>query len=155
MKRRNLILTSLVLGGLIAVIIPTNILLSKAINANKTRDFTSAITPTTPGKGETVCFLPNSLLEFWQMDDLVHTYESKAGEIGELVSYSLEQSTWAAHNSDTPNDIAYRREIFNKYDAFRPTNNLLAWNSSINAKEYRVIVSRSLNYVSADVVAAD
>ena len=39
-----------------------------------------------------------------------------------------------------------RRELFKKYDLFPPTNNILSWDSKINAKSYRVIISQDKSF---------
>ena len=41
---------------------------------------------------------------------------------------------------------AILRGIFDKYDIYRPTNNVIAWNSNISAKNYRVIISQDKSF---------
>ena len=144
MKSKKIVIAIGILSfaGLVAAAIPTSIAISKAYSANTPRTFTSDITPTKPGRGETVSFLPDSLSQFWQMEDLLNTYTSKVYEIGELTPYSDELSSWTAHLGNTESDKEYRRSIFDKYDVFRPTNNVLAWDSKVDAKEYKVIISQ-------------
>ena len=144
MKSKKIIIAIglLSFAGLVAAAIPTSIAISKAYSANTPRTFSSDITPTKPGRGETVSFLPDSLSQFWQMEDLLNTYPSNVYEIGELTPYSDELSSWTSHLGNTESDKEYRRNIFDKYDVFRPTNNVLAWDSKVEAKEYKVIISQ-------------
>ena len=148
MKRKLLITISLLSAfGLITAAVPIGISIAHAINAGGPREISSDITPTKPGRGETVSFLPNSLSSFMQMDDLLNTYKDKANEIGELTSYCDELASWQQHMSyfdEAEKDI--RRELFKKYDLFPPTNNILSWDSKINAKSYRVIISQDKSF---------
>ena len=144
MKRRNLIITiSAISLSLILTIFPLNAALTKA--NIKERSLSSEITATSPGVGETICLLPEAVSQFYQMDDLVNNYASKAFDIGELTPYSSEIASWA-----NTADMNKRRELFNKYDLFKPTNNVLAWNSTITAKKYRVIISRDKNFTTIE-----
>ena len=74
--------------ALIATSVPVSVNFSKVKSLGEPRELTTDITPTKPGKGETVSFLPESLSKFWQMDDLLNTYTSKAQDIGELTPYN-------------------------------------------------------------------
>ena len=152
MKKKLLVISASILSfGLVTTIVPISVV--HAINSPESIGevfnvfdpgtaiaFSSDIAPTKPGRGETVSFLPESVSKFWQMEDLLNTYPSKAHDIGELTPYSDELNSWTAHAGSSESDKEYRRAIFEKYDAFRPTNNVLAWNSNISAKNYRVII---------------
>ena len=147
MKNKRILIACGILSlALVGTTIPVSIAISNADNPNTTRVLSSEITPTKPGRGETVSFLPNSLAEFWQMEDLVNNYSSKALEIGELTPYSDELNSWTYHLSSSEADVTYRRNIFDKYDIFRPTNNILSWNSKIEAKGYKVIISQDKTF---------
>lgn len=143
MKSKKLIIAGVILSvGFIVAAIPTSIAIAKAVNPGAPRTFSSDITPTKPGRGETVSFLPESLAKFWQMENLLNTYSSKTLEIGELTAYGDELTSWMNHMGDSESEKNIRREIFEKYDSFRPTNNVLAWDSKVEAKNYRVIISQ-------------
>ena len=148
MKNKKLIIAvaTIAVLGLVATVIPTSIAISKVSGQGTQRTLSSDITPTKPGRGETVSFFPESLSKFWQMEDLVNTYAEKALEIGELTPYSDELYSWTTHMTQSDSDIAYRRRMFEKYDAFRPTNNVLAWDSKVEAKSYKVIISQDKSF---------
>ena len=149
-KKLLIAVTSIAALGLLTTVIPTSIALSKVSGQCAQRTLSSDITPTKPGRGETVSFFPESLSQFWQMENLVETYSEKALEIGELTPYTDELATWTYHMSQSDSDIAYRRGIFEKYDAFRPTNNVLAWDSKVSAKSYKVIISQDKSFATIE-----
>ena len=98
MKNKRILIACGILSlTLVGTSIPMSIAISNADNQSTTRILSNDITPTKPGRGETVSFLPNSLADFWKMEDLVNTYPSKALEIGELTPYSDELNTWTYH----------------------------------------------------------
>ena len=148
MKNKRIVITAILLSGfLVATTIPTSIVISRVSSAGSPRTLSSDITPTTPGKGETVSFLPDTISQYWQMEDLLHTYKEKANAIGKLTPYGDDLMSWQYHMGSSASDLTYRRAIYEKYDiAFQPTNNLLAWNSKINAKNYRVIISQDKSF---------
>ena len=148
MKNKKLIIAiSMLLSlALVATVIPTSIAISKANNLGSPKTLSSEITPTKPGRGETVSFLPDALAKFWQMDNLVDNYVSKSSEIGELTPYNDELASWASHLGNSDSDKEIRRNLFEKYDLFRPTNNVLSWDSKINAKAYKIIISQDKNF---------
>lgn len=143
MKNKRILLgVSLLTVGLIAAAVPATVLTLKASNSGTPRTLTSEILPAKPGRGELVSFAPDGVSKFYQMDDLVNTYTDKAQEIGTLTPYNDELSSWTNHLSDSPEDVAYIRNLFQKYDAFRPTNNHISWKSSLDAKSYKIIISQ-------------
>ena len=148
MKNKKLFIGVSVLLSLcvLGTAVPASVILSKADNANTNRTLSSDITPTKPGRGETVSFLPDALSKFWSMEDLVNTYVSKAPDIGELTPYSDELASWTSHMGSSESEKDIRRAIFDKYDLFRPTNNILAWESKIEAKNYKVIISQDKTF---------
>lgn len=145
-----IIATSILSFALVAVSIPTSTIFNKAKSINSPQSFSTDITPTKPGKGETVSFLPEAVSSFWQMEDLLNNYPSMASEIGELTQYNDDLTSWIQHLGNNETDKNYRRNIFNKYDIFRPTNNVLAWNSSIDAKNYKVIISQDKSFTTIE-----
>ena len=143
MKSKKFLLTSALISlVLVATAIPTSLIISGASNPSAPRTLTTEISPTRPGKGENVSILPDALSQFWQMDNLVGTYRDKLDEIGALTPYSDELYSWTSHLSNTESEKNIRRAIFDKYDLFRPVNNVLAWNSNIPAKGYKIIISQ-------------
>lgn len=130
----------------VAAAIPTSIALSKAYDLSTPKTLTSDITPTKPGRGETVSFLPESVSKFWQMEDLLSSYSEKASEIGELTPYNDELASWTSHMGSSESEKNILRSLFKKYDAFPPTNNVLAWDSKISAKQYTVIISQNKDF---------
>jgi len=151
MKNKRLIIIAVLSSlCLVATAIPASIAFSRTYSLSEPKTLSTDITPTKPGKGETVSFLPESLSKFWQMDDLVNTYVENAEEIGELTPYTNELLSWISYMGDTDFDKNMRRDIFEKYDLFRPTNNVLAWDSKINAKEYRIIISQDKTFANIE-----
>ena len=148
MKNKKLLIGVSVLLSLcvLGTAVPASVILSRADNTNTNRTLSSDITPTKPGRGETVSFLPDALSKFWSMEDLVNTYVSKAPDIGELTPYSDELASWTSHMGSSESEKDIRRAIFDKYDLFRPTNNILAWDSKIEAKNYNVIISQDKTF---------
>ncbi len=134
--KKSIIVTAAVSFGLAVSIIPTSLVLSHAGSTPKS--LTNEIVASKPGKGEEITVLPESLARFWQMDNLLDTYKDKATEIGDLTPYNLEMANWVNHIDDK----TYLLSLFNKYDSFKPTNNVLSWTSKLNAKSYRVIISQ-------------
>ena len=120
--------------------IPVSISLLKA-NDTVPAQFSSEITPTKPGKGETVSFFPKAMTEFYQLSNLVGTYKEKNNLISELMPDSQASESWTNYINN-PGNYATAVEYFDKYDANHPTNNILAWNSTINASEYKIIISQ-------------
>ena len=151
MKNKKLLIATTLLSslGLVAAIIPASIATSKAIN-DVPSTLSNEINATKPGRGETVNFLPDALTRFMEMDNLLENYPNRASEIGELTPYNDELYSWTAHAGNSDSDKNYRRAIFEKYDIYRPTNNLLAWNSSIDAREYRVIISQDKSFATIE-----
>ncbi len=146
MKNKKVLIPTIILSAsMLLAAVPVSISLSKAINSGAVRTLTSEITPTKPGRGETVTFLPESLAKFWAMDDLVNTYASKATDIGELTQYTDELTSWTSYPVTEEGNREVRK-IFDKYDIYRPTNNILSWDSSISAKSYRVIISQDKTF---------
>ena len=123
--------------------VPVSISLLRAGNAPQ--DFTNEITPTKPGKGETVSFLPKAISDFYNLENLYQTYAEKNDVITDLLPYSEEGARWANYINN-PADYYKAIELYDKFDLFRPTNNLLAWDSSLDAKEYKVIVSQDSKF---------
>lgn len=142
LNKKLIIVTALLAFSLAGGVISTDIALKKAKSDSLPQEFSTEITATKPGRGEVVSFLPTSLTTFWEMEDLLNTYPNKNAEIGELTPYSDELTSWASHMGNSEEDKEYRRNIFNKYDLFRPTNNVLAWSSSVTAKTYKVVISQ-------------
>ena len=147
MKNKKLILIAGLLSlSLVATAIPTGISLSKANNAGSPRTLTTDITPVKPGRGETVSFLPEAVSKFWMMNNLLENYESRASDIGELMPYNDELASWTSHMGSSESEKDIRRNLFKKYDAFPPTNNVLSWDSKIDAKNYKVIISQDKTF---------
>ncbi len=149
MKNKNIIIgISLLTCGLVAAIIPTTVMSLKATQTGTPKDLTSSIRASKPGVGETVSFLPNAVSKLYEMDDLINTYPQKATEIGELMPYNDEIANFPNHY----NDNEYMRSLYEKYDAFRPTNNVLSWTSDLDAKSYKVIISQDsdLSYIERE-----
>ena len=147
MKNKKLILIAGLLSlSLVATAIPTGISLSKANNAGSPRTLTTDITPNKPGRGETVSFLPEAVSQFWMMNNLLENYESRASDIGELTPYNDELASWTSHMGSSESEKDIRRNLFKKYDAFPPTNNILSWDSKIDAKNYKVIISQDKTF---------
>lgn len=132
--------------GLVAGTITTSLAISRANVDSTPKAFTPEIKPTKPGRGETVSFLPESLSKFIQMEDLVSTYPERKFDIGELTPYTDELASWTSHMGDSESEKNIRRELFKKYDLFQPTNNILSWDSKIEAKNYKVIVSQDKTF---------
>ena len=151
MKSKKLIFISVLLSlALVGTSIPASIALSRASNNNNTKTFSPDINASKPGRGETVSYFPTALSDFWQLEDLVTDYESHQLEISELTPYTDELYSWTYHLSSSQEDIEYRRNIFNKYDLFRPTNNVLSWDSKIEAKGYKVIISQDKAFTTIE-----
>ena len=151
MKNLKLILiTGFTTAFLVGASIPTSIAMSRAINANTPSTLSSDIIATKPGRGETVSFLPEALSRFWNLDNLMENYPQKAHEISELTPYSSELASWQNYLGDSESQKAALRAIFDKYDIFRPTNNVLAWDSKISAKNYRVIISQDRTFANIE-----
>ena len=151
MKNLKLILvTSLLTVGLVGAAIPVGIAISRANNPSTPLTLSSDIIATKPGRGETVSFLPEALSRFWQLDNLMETYPEKAYEISELTPYNDELLSWQNYLGDSESQKAALRAIFDKYDVFRPTNNVLAWDSKISAKNYRVIISQDRSFANIE-----
>ena len=148
MKKKLLfvIAASVLSFGLIASIVPTSIALSQNQNFGSPKTLSSDITPTKPGRGEVVSFLPENVSKFWQMEDLLHNYVARSSEIGELMPYNDELASWASHMGSSESEKDIRRGLFSKYDAFLPTNNILAWDSKINAKAYKIVISQDKSF---------
>lgn len=144
MKNLKLILTVSFLSAALVVgaAVPAVIAITRATGSSTPKTLSSEITPTKPGRGETVSFLPEALSKFWEMEDLVNTYASHASEIAELTPYNDELASWTSHMGSSESEKNIRRDLFKKYDLFPPTNNVLAWDSKISAKNYRVIISQ-------------
>ena len=145
-KKLTLFASALSSFALVAAIIPAGAILSNAFTNKTPTSFSSDIVAVKPGKGTTVSFLPDALSKFYQLEDLLNTYNENASYIGELQQYNTELTSWTYHLSDSEADKEYRRNIFDKYDLFRPTNNILSWKSSINAKGYKVIISQDKSF---------
>ena len=151
MKNLKLILvTSLLTVGLVGTTIPAGLAISKAINPNAPLTLSSDIIATKPGRGETITILPEAVSRFWQLDNLMENYPNKTHEISELTPYCSELASWQNYLGDSESQKAALRAIFDKYDIFRPTNNVLAWNSSISAKNYRVIISQDKTFANIE-----
>ena len=151
MKNLKLILiTSLLTVGVVGASIPAGIAISRAINPNTPSTLSSDIVATKPGRGETVSFLPEALSRFWQLDNLLETYSQKAYEIGELTPYNDELASWLNYQGGSESQKTTLRAIFDKYDVFRPTNNVLAWESKVSAKNYRVIISQDKTFANIE-----
>ena len=132
--------------ALVAGVLSSSVIAIKSHAQDNPQILTSDIVVTKPGKGETISVLPDALSQFMGMDDLLHNYQSRADEIGELTSYNSTLFSWTNHMGQTDSDIEYRRNIFDKYDLFHPTNNILSWESKFNAKNYKVIVSQDKSF---------
>lgn len=145
-KKLTLFVSALSSFALVAAIIPFSVVIASAFTNKIPTSFSSDIVALKPGKGTTVSFLPDALSKFYQLEDLLTTYKEKASYIGELQQYNTELTSWTYHMSDSEADKEYRRSIFNKYDLFRPTNNILSWKSSIDAKGYKVIISQDKTF---------
>ncbi len=130
-------LSVLAVGATISV----PVLMTKASSNQK--EFTSKITANKPGKGELVSFLPTALTEFYQLPDLVNSYQDKLNTIRDLITYNDELASWVNYDSYDSSKVL---ELYEKYDMYRPTNNILSWNSSLSAKQYRVIVSQDKDF---------
>lgn len=137
-NKRILFGVSLITIGLIAAAVPATVMSIKASNSGTPKTLTSSIRPAKPGNGETVSFLPNVISKFYEMDNLIETYPDRAAEIGELMPYNDEIANFPNHY----NDDEYMRSLYEKYDAFRPTNNVLSWASDLDVKSYKVIISQ-------------
>ena len=150
-NKKFLIGTSIFLSVMLAAtIIPTSIAISKAFDENTPREFTADITPTKPGRGETVSFLPESLAKYWQMEDLLNHYQDNLVAISELTPYTTELASWTSHMGSSESEKNIRRAIFDKYDIYRPTNNVLSWDSKISAKNYKVIISQNKDFATIE-----
>ncbi len=145
-KKLTLFAGALSSFALVAAILPAGAILSNAFTNKTPTSFSSDIVAVKPGKGTTVSFLPDALSKFYQLEDLLNTYNENASYIGELQQYNTELTSWTYHMSDSEADKEYRRNIFDKYDLFRPTNNILSWKSSIDAKGYKVIISQDKSF---------
>ena len=132
--------------ALVAGVLSSSVIAFKLHAQDNPQILTSDIVVTKPGKGETISVLPDALSQFMGMDDLLHNYQSRADEIGELTSYNSTLFSWTNHMGQTDSDIEYRRNIFDKFDLFHPTNNILSWESKFNAKNYKVIVSQDKSF---------
>ena len=148
MKNKKVLFVTLLASiCLLGSIIPSAAALTKANEPNIQKTLSTDISPTKPGKGATVSFLPDALAKLWQMNDLVNTYSSQTAEIGELTPYCDDLTSWVNYlDYVSEENKAIRRSYFDKYDMFRPTNNILAWDSSIDAKEYRIIISQDKSF---------
>ena len=80
----------------------------------------------------------------------MENYPNKTHEISELTPYCSELASWQNYLGDSESQKAALRALFDKYDIFRPTNNILAWNSSISAKNYRVIISQDKTFTNIE-----
>lgn len=145
-----ILITGLLTISLVGASIPAGIAISQAISNNTRYTLSSDIIATKPGKGETVSFLPEALSRFWQLDNLLETYPEKAHEISELTPYNDELASWQSYAGDSESQKAALRALFDKYDIFRPTNNVLAWDSNISAKNYRVIISQDKAFTNIE-----
>lgn len=104
----------------------------KAVFADNVITFDSdAIIALSHCGGETVNFVNSDLAEYWDSDSsdiekLKSLYEMN-NEIASFVDYSF--------------DFEYTRQLFAKWDEFRPVNNVLTWRSNVSATSYDVVVS--------------
>ena len=148
MKNKKLTLFVSVLSSLTlaSAIVPVSVAISKAINNNAPSSLSSEIVAVKPGKGTTISYFPDALGKFYELDDLVNSYTENSAYIGELQQYNNELLSWTYHMGSSDAEKEYRRNIFDKYDLFRPTNNILSWSSSIEAKGFRVIISQDKTF---------
>lgn len=145
MKMSRRFITLGAAAALTLVAVPTSLSIVFA-NKNVPDSFTNEITPTKPGKGETVSFLPQSVTEFYNLANLAETYIDKNNQISELMPYSPEGATWANYIG-SPASYPTLYELYDKYDLYRPTNNVLAWNSSLDdVKEFKVVISQDSKF---------
>ena len=143
MKKKIFILSILFINiSLITLFVFSKFKTIKAKDNEVQKVLSSDITPLKPGLGETISVLPNALSDFWNLDDLVNTYNEKREVIGELTPYNSDMASFVNYFGNTDTEKEKRRSLYNKYDLFSPVNNTLAWNSEVDAKEYRVIISR-------------
>ena len=145
-NKRLLFVMPLLTVGLVVTTVPMSVLISKANNSSQPRTLSTEITATSPGDGSTISYLPEALSEFWQLEDLLNTYSDQASTIKELTPYTDEMASFQRHMGSSESEKAILRSIFDKYDIYRPTNNVVAWSSSINAKNYRVIISQDKSF---------
>ena len=81
--------------------------------------------------GETVNFVNSDLAEYWDSDST---------NIEKLKSL-YEMNNEIASFVDNSFDFDYTRQLFAKWDDFKPVNNTLTWKSNISATSYDVVVS--------------
>ncbi len=151
MKKKIISTIALVsLFALVGSVISTSMIVLKTKAQSTPQVLSTDILVTKPGKGETISVLPSAVSEFMGMEDLLSTYPKKRSEIGELTPYNKDLFSWTSHMSQSSADIEYRRNIFNKYEMLRPTNNVLAWKSNFEAKNYKVIISQDKAFTTIE-----
>ncbi len=81
--------------------------------------------------GATVSFLNNDISEYWDSSAI------DVDNLRSLYEYNHEMESFANHSYDHE----YTRYLYNKWDSFKPINNVLNWRSNVKASSYDIVVS--------------
>lgn len=89
--------------------------------------------------GETINFLNDDMVAYWDNDatdiETLKTLYEMNDEIASFPSNSV--------------DHEYTRNLYDKWDDFKPVNNTLSWKSTVNASSYDIVVSTKSDLTEA------
>ena len=112
----------------------------KVISANETISFDAdAIQALSHSEGMTVSFVNDDIAKYWDSD------ASDIENLKSLYEVNDEISSFAANASNH----TYTRNLYAKWDDFKPVNNTLTWKSNIKADTYDIVVSLNAEMTEA------
>ncbi len=127
----NKLFVSVLLGGMLF----TSFGFNKSYNTSYADDVINLdvdrIVPLSHFNGEKVSFINDDMVQYWNSD------ATDFDRLKELYEMNNEISSYASNSRK----YDYCRELFSKWDEFKPVNNVLNWKSNIHASSYDVVVA--------------
>jgi len=128
-----IILPTLICGGTIAGVLAATI---------NNQDLSNNIYATSHCNNKEVNILPGNVDEFWNYENLYNHYNDYLKRIDNLYSYNSELESFSSVWSS---DSAVKA-IYDKYDSYKPVNNILSWKTKVEADSFNVIISRDSKF---------
>lgn len=136
---KKLLFIPLSLSGMLLTSVSFNVSLKEASADNVINFDTSVIEALSHKDNELVNFVNDDIASYWDGD---------ASDIDKLLSL-YESNTEMTSFFDNSDNHEYVRELYEKWDDFKPVNNILKWKSNISASSYDIVISLTPDLTSA------